>query len=1513
MASWVIYDKTGLIQRAEVKELEYSGQWMGERYCIAKLSSSATIPFEIGDYITFRGEKFFLSHIPTVKKVSSFQYDYELRLDSLQIELEWVEFRDLVPADNGVVYPTPLEISFTGSVKYLVERIQACLDAFYGEGVWTITIGVGAVNEEKNISISNASCWDALTLVDTEYNLKFFISGRNITISGNPPEVDYTFEYGKGNGLYEIERVSNTDKPIVTKLRVYGSTRNLDASYLAGESWNTNDSFVLYPLRLMLPSFREDGKTDYILTPQSLIDRYGIREASVVFDDIYPTIKGVTNSAGQRIDKLKSVTPVTNNEAATFEVTLNNLGFDLVDSFTTETPQLSMKTGTLQGYTFNIQSATLQNDLSWKLVLERNTITEGDTGNFTVPNIDLNAKAEDEFVLLGITMPQTYIDAAEEELYDRGEQYLSEFSNFDYIFKFNIEFDEIFLSENQDIFDALHEGSDVRILDTALHQYTTYISISSLSITYDESGVPKVTVTLDDNPQASSLEQLEGQVSNMGSTVANGFKSNSALSQQYKRKLDKSVWDSVFVLHYDNPDSPSALTSIESKVDFWTNKAVSAGGKSGGGNVPAGVTKLSALEDVSLSDLSVGQVLQYNGEKWVNANAAGGISSLTVNLGTVSYKGVGTTDVVVNLPAYPTSLPASDVYAWAKAATKPSYVWSEIGSKPTWIGANKPSYAFSEITDKPTTISGYSITDAYTKQTVDDKIAALQSVINAINSWFTLSDGTLITTYNIAADGEVSAGGQSSGGGGGTGGLIQTVYGYSSLGGTFSDNNKNDTFNAYTINTLASRIGVLENTPSGIASLTVNLGTTPYAGTGTTDVTVNLPAYPTTLPASDVYAWAKQPTKPSYTFSEIGSKPTTLSGYGITDAYTKTEADGRYLKLSGGAMNGDITMTGHALVWHDQTAYDDVPTGMMGVSVVNDSELGYSTCISFKNYYGLQIAAHGAANKFYIRGYNHTQWNSWYQLLHTGNIGSFALTPSNYTSTLDTRYLQISGEVNIAAGTLRLFPGNGTHVAQDDAVPANGRFQLFDVNANCTAGGGDGYLLALRWPSGNYVTQIYADVDNTGAMAIRHRNNQLVWGDWYTIWNAANDGPGSGLNADLLDGHQATDLSRLLSYIDSGTKTAAGWYRVFTASSDRTNAGGVNIILHLARSFTYTDNEAYTFCISVAFNNKVNITQVSGLANERLITKIRVVSVNSGAVYVDFYLSQSTNGNTYYITGSGPGTFQAATAVSTVVGNVTEFTTVNGCKSSGGFSGALSGNASSATKLATAHTLWGQSFNGTANVSGLITADEGVQIGPTAGVRVSYVNSYLSLESQGNEMCIGGNVKDSIFINYRNPSGGYAPAEFLWKAGSSSSWANFSLGSITANGNISATGEVSAGNASDRRLKKDITTLSEGETAHVLSHLNPVSFTWNAKAEELSGGDKKGIARSFVADEFLSLLPNAGRKMWDDYDAIYTEQVVPYVVKGWQMHERRLSDHERRIEELEKENRELKRQLRRVA
>jgi hypothetical protein len=54
----------------------------------------------------------------------------------------------------------------------------------------------------------------------------------------------------------------------------------------------------------------------------------------------------------------------------------------------------------------------------------------------------------------------------------------------------------------------------------------------------------------------------------------------------------------------------------------------------------------------------------------------------------------------------PTSLPASDVYAWAKASSKPSYSWSEIGGRPTTLSF------FTNDSGFITGISKSSVTDA---------------------------------------------------------------------------------------------------------------------------------------------------------------------------------------------------------------------------------------------------------------------------------------------------------------------------------------------------------------------------------------------------------------------------------------------------------------------------------------------------------------------------------------------------------------------------------------------------------------------------------------------------------------------------------------------------------------------------------------------------------------------------------------------------------------------------------
>lgn len=66
--------------------------------------------------------------------------------------------------------------------------------------------------------------------------------------------------------------------------------------------------------------------------------------------------------------------------------------------------------------------------------------------------------------------------------------------------------------------------------------------------------------------------------------------------------------------------------------------------------------------------------------------------------------------------------------------------------------------------------------------------------------------------------------------------------------------------------------------------------------------------------------------KNSLAFSELTSKPTTISGYGITDAYTKSQVDAiaaKYLPLTGGTLTGQLKIVASAL----NGAYNELRIG----------------------------------------------------------------------------------------------------------------------------------------------------------------------------------------------------------------------------------------------------------------------------------------------------------------------------------------------------------------------------------------------------------------------------------------------------------------------------------------------------------------------------------------------------------------------------------------------------------
>lgn len=141
------------------------------------------------------------------------------------------------------------------------------------------------------------------------------------------------------------------------------------------------------------------------------------------------------------------------------------------------------------------------------------------------------------------------------------------------------------------------------------------------------------------------------------------------------------------------------------------------------------------------------------------------------------------------------------------------------------------------------------------------------------------------------------------------------------------------------------------------------------------------------------------------------------------------------------------------------------------------------------------------------------------------------------------------------------------------------------------------------------------------------------------------------------------------------------------------------------------------------------------------------------------------------------------------------------------------------------------------------------------------------------------------------------------------SWLQISSG-VYVTGNFAVTGNCSMGTVSDRRLKEDIKDIDLNAAAEVLAALRPVTFNWNQDAERLSEGQLHGPARGFIADEYLKQLPNAGKQIWGEYNSLYYEQTIPYLVAGWKQEDMRIRILEGEISSLKEEIHGLRRRLR---
>ena len=144
-------------------------------------------------------------------------------------------------------------------------------------------------------------------------------------------------------------------------------------------------------------------------------------------------------------------------------------------------------------------------------------------------------------------------------------------------------------------------------------------------------------------------------------------------------------------------------------------------------------------------------------------------------------------------------------------------------------------------------------------------------------------------------------------------------------------------------------------------------------------------------------------------------------------------------------------------------------------------------------------------------------WAGPYTLLDTGN----------YASTLDSRYVNISGDTM----TGRLTLGDSSRL--DLVVGGTTRTAVYD-DGDYTIFGDPNYKACIR---GSRI--IFQNA--TGS------NGLVMEGDTFTfkgnsIWHAGNDGSGSGLDADLLDGYQASSFLLKSGGTMTGTLTVPSLY-----------------------------------------------------------------------------------------------------------------------------------------------------------------------------------------------------------------------------------------------------------------------------------------------------------------------------------------------------------------------------------
>ena len=359
--------------RCVVERWTFHDQFMGEQYLSFDVNSPVVLEWEVGDYCVFRGEVYTLNYVPSCTQharmyESGDAFVYEgVKLNPASDELTRCIILDVVPTTDE--YDRYEGMNYTGSAVFplrcgeviwdghtyapvhtLADKIQTNLQRLYPDAGWKILVNDDACHSDDFLlQFNNWTAMKALSEVHNTFKCDYAIIGRTIYIGYSLPELTsentrpsgesidgsaWYFGYGKGyptpeNGggtaLFEIKKIANPNQSIITRLRAYGSTKNLPYRYYM-EKYHLPQTMFVHNLQLpdtFLPFSGNEGNNKqsgnarrgaqyrHVLgdSNDAYIDKgddaascaEGIREGVGAWDgsqqdleEIFPTIQGMT-------------------------------------------------------------------------------------------------------------------------------------------------------------------------------------------------------------------------------------------------------------------------------------------------------------------------------------------------------------------------------------------------------------------------------------------------------------------------------------------------------------------------------------------------------------------------------------------------------------------------------------------------------------------------------------------------------------------------------------------------------------------------------------------------------------------------------------------------------------------------------------------------------------------------------------------------------------------------------------------------------------------------------------------------------------------------------------------------------------------------------------------------------------------------------------------------------------------------------------------------------------------